>query len=65
MTVRAWWDNARERDQAAVLIHLELDPEMAGVPWVFLPDAVKKLLTCRVRINSEQLDSDWQRAEQD
>jgi hypothetical protein len=32
MTVRAWWDNARERDQTAVLLRLRLDQELVGIP---------------------------------
>jgi hypothetical protein len=65
MTVRAWWDNARERDQAAVLAELQLDRSLAGIPRTFLPEEVQCILVWRVRINAEELDPKWQRAEQD
>jgi hypothetical protein len=61
MTVRLWWDNARERDQVAVLIHLHLDPELAGVPWAFLPKVVQNILVQRVRINVSSLEPGWKK----
>jgi hypothetical protein len=63
MTVRAWWDNARERDQEAVLIRLGLDRNLAGVPWAFLPEEVQCILARRVRINAALLVPGWRRAE--
>ena len=63
MTIRTWWDNAKERDQAAVLIHLHLEHELAGVPWAFLPEEVRYILARRVRINAALLVSGWRRAE--
>ena len=45
-----------------MLIHLQLDPDLVGVPWAFLPDKVKELLLWRVCVNAEQLDSGWRRA---
>ena len=65
MTVRAWWDNAKDCDQVAVLIRLGLDRSLAGIPWAFLPEEVQCILVQRVRINAGGLDSDWQRAKQD
>jgi hypothetical protein len=65
MTVRAWWDNARESDQAAVLAELRLDRSTAGIPWAFLPEEVQCILVRRVRINPEELDPQWRRGEQD
>src|SRR6266545_1614176 len=65
MTVRAWWDNAKEGDQEAVLRKLGLDRSLAGIPWAFLPEEVQYVLARRVRINAEELDSNWQRAKQD
>jgi hypothetical protein len=62
MPVRAWWDNARERDQAAVLIRLGLDPELAGLPWAFLPAEVHHILGRRVRINVSLLAPGWRKA---
>lgn len=62
MTVRAWWDNARERNQAAILVHLGLDPELAGVPWAFLAVEVQQTLTRRIRINSSLLTPGWKKA---
>lgn len=63
MTVRTWWDNAKERDQATVLARLGLDRELRGVPWAFLPDEVKEQLNRRVRINAALLTPGWRRAE--
>jgi hypothetical protein len=62
MTVRAWWDNAREHDQEAVLTRLGLGRELSGVPWAFLPDEVRELLIRRVRIHQSRLAADWRRA---
>ena len=62
MTIRMWWDNARARDQAAVLIHLGVDPELAGVPWAFLPPEVQQMLGRRVRINGSLLAPGWKKA---
>ena len=61
MAVRAWWDNAKDRDQEAVLTRLGLDRSLAGIPWAFLPEEVQCILVRRVRINAEKLDPDWQR----
>jgi len=65
MTVREWWDNARERDQATVLVGLLFDHELAGVPWVFLPDEAKEALIWRVRIKEHALAQDWRRVYQE
>jgi hypothetical protein len=65
MMVRAWWDNARARDQEAVMIGLRLDRDLAGIPWAFLPEEVQSILARRLRINADRLASDWQRAKQD
>jgi hypothetical protein len=65
MTVRAWWDNARECDQEAVLTRLGLDHDLAGIPWAFLPEDMQRILVRHVRINPEELDPQWRRAEQD
>jgi hypothetical protein len=65
MTVRAWWDNAKECDQAAVLAELRLDRSLAGIPWAFLPKDIQSILARRVRINAEELDPKWRRAERD
>jgi hypothetical protein len=62
MSVRAWWDNAKEHDQEAVLTRLGLDRSLAGIPWAFLMEDVQCILARRVRINAEELDPDWQRA---
>jgi hypothetical protein len=61
MTVRAWWDNARESDQGSVLGRLGLDRGLTGIPWFFLPKEVQCILTRRVRIHDEQLDPEWRR----
>jgi hypothetical protein len=61
MPVRAWWDNAKECDQTAVLAELRLDRSLAGIPWAFLPQEVQSILARRVRINAEQLDPHWRR----
>lgn len=51
MTVRRWWDNtASSGDQAKVLRRLDLDEEMAGVPWAFLPTNIQAFLVRRLRI---------------
>jgi hypothetical protein len=65
MTVRAWWDNAKECDQEAVLLKLGLDRDLASIPWAFLPEEVQSILARRLRINADCLASDWQRAKQD
>jgi len=65
MDVRAWWDNAKDCDQEAVLIRLGLDSDLAGIPWAFLPEEVQSLLARCVRITAEQLDPHWRRTEQD
>jgi hypothetical protein len=61
MTVRAWWDNAKDCDQEAVLTRLGLDRSLAGIPWAFLPNEMQCLLSRRVRINEQQLDPQWRR----
>ena len=61
MTVREWWDNARELDQAAVLARLRLDRGLAGIPWAFLSQEVQCILARRVRINEPLLDPTWRR----
>jgi hypothetical protein len=43
MSVRAWWDNAKEHDQEAVLTRLGLDRSLAGIPWAFLMEDVQYL----------------------
>jgi hypothetical protein len=65
MTVLAWWDNAKECDQEAVLMKLGLDRDLAGIPWAFLPEEVQSILARRLRINADRLALDWQRAKQD
>jgi hypothetical protein len=65
MTVSAWWDNAKECDQEAVLTRLGLGHDLAGIPWAFLPEEVQFVLVRRLRINADHLASDWQRAKQD
>jgi hypothetical protein len=62
MDVRDWWDNAKERDQTAVLIRLGLDCVLADIPWAFLPKAVQSILIRRVRIDPALLAPDWRRA---
>jgi len=62
MTTRMWWDSARERDQAAVLIRLQLEPELAGVPWAFLPAEAQQILGRRIRINGSLLAPGWRKA---
>jgi hypothetical protein len=57
-----WWDNAKQCDQAAVLVELWHNRCLAGIPWAFLPQEVQPLLAQRVRIKAEQLDPNWQRA---
>jgi hypothetical protein len=59
--VRDWWDNTRLCDQVAVLRRLRLDPELANVPWAFLPEAVKHVLTRRVQIDEQLLEANWRR----
>jgi hypothetical protein len=59
--IRRWWDNAREDDQAAVLMRLQLNSELAGVPWAFLPEQVQSLLARRVRINEQLLTPGWRK----
>lgn len=61
MTIRVWWDNAKECDQEAVLMRLGLDRDLAGIPWAFLPEDVQYILAHRVRINAVKLDPAWQR----
>jgi hypothetical protein len=61
MDVRAWWDNAREGNQTAVLSRLKLDRELAGIPWALLSEEVQSILVQRVRIKVEQLDPHWKR----
>jgi hypothetical protein len=54
--VRRWWDQiASERDQDAVLYHTQLDRDLAGVPWAFLPEEVQQVLTRRVSLDLEAL----------
>lgn len=51
MTVRRWWDMAASADdQAKVLRRLDLDEDMAGVPWAFLPNTIQTILVRRLRI---------------
>jgi hypothetical protein len=48
-----------------VLVRIGLDRGLAGIPWAFLPEEVQWILVRRVRINPEELDPKWRRAEQD
>ena len=64
MTVLAWWDNAKECDQEAVLMKLGLDHDLAGIPWAFLPEEVQYILARRLRINEQLLDPQWRRVEE-
>jgi hypothetical protein len=55
MTTRAWWDQASERGQIAVLRRLNLSVELAGVPWAFLPMDVQTVLLRRVQVDVTKL----------
>jgi hypothetical protein len=38
-----------------------LDRSLAGIPWAFLPQEIQHVLTRRIYINEQLLDSEGQR----
>jgi hypothetical protein len=62
VTVREWWDNAKEHDQVALLNRLGIDRALAGVPWAFLDQEVQDELIRRVKIDVSRLALDWRRS---
>lgn len=63
MTVREWWDNAKEHDQIALLNRLRIEGALAGVPWAFLDQEVQDELIRRVKIDVSRLALDWRRSQ--
>jgi hypothetical protein len=49
--------HATEQDQAVVLTQLGLPRSLSGMPWAFLPEAVRATLARRVRIDAARLPS--------